>query len=98
MSEFINEEKLNSMVDALFDSDSGDEEKLNSMVGALFDSDSGEDEDELYTLAAAVLGCSKCNMISTCRGVSVCLLADQDKKLYSSDALLPSVKVIVPKP
>jgi hypothetical protein len=76
MSEFINEEKLNSMVDALFDSDSG------------------EDEDELYTLAAAVLGCSKCNMISTCRGVSVCLLADQDKKLYSSDALLPSVKVM----
>ena len=62
-------------------------------VDALDDSEFSDDDDELLASAAVVLGCTKCKSIVSCRGTSVYLLADEDKKLYSSDAVLPAVAV-----
>ena len=74
---------------ALADSDFSDEDDYDTNWEDLLP----PEDDELLASAAVVLGCTKCKSILSCRGTSVYLLADEDKKLYSSDAVLPAVAV-----
>lgn len=82
MSEFATEHQDHD------DEDHEDHEDLND-----YDDEYPYPEEADYPAGAIVLACIQCQSMTTVRACSVHLIADEAKKLYSSDAVLPSVNV-----
>lgn len=75
---------------------SDDDEFVIDSPGSDLDSDAGFSDagTDLDEYAALMLACTGCSQLLSVRGTSVHLLADDAKRLFSSDAVLPSVRCV----